>query len=102
MDTTTAPETFPTSEHLTALGMVGRTVTDGVQVGVVRMIDGPDWVAATNGDGSEARLITVPAVTWTAPGPVAQVRWHGTDYLATVPMAHLTRGVTLFKAYGLH
>jgi hypothetical protein len=102
MDTTTAPETFPTREHLTALSMVGRVVTDGAQVGVVRMIDGPDWVVATNGDGSEARLVHVEPVTWTAPGPVAQVRWHGTEYLATVPMDHLTRGVTMFKAYGLH
>lgn len=89
--------TYPTPEQSTALGMVGRTVTDGVRVGVARMIDGHDWIAATNGDGTEARLIHTDAVHWTAPGPMVQVRWHGAPSLDEVPMTRLTRGVTLAK-----
>jgi len=98
----TAPTPFPTREHLHALSMVGRVVTDGVHVGVVRMIDGPDWAVTASRVTGEVTLQSLPPVGWTAPGPVATVVWHGTDYSVTVPVAHLTRGVTLFKAYGLH
>lgn len=92
--------TYPTPSQLTALGMVGRTVTDGVRTGVCRMIDGPDWAAAADGTGARLAQLT-PMSSWTAPGPIAQVRWHGSNRLDAVPMSDLTRGVTMFKAYGL-
>lgn len=98
-DTAPAPDTFPTSEQITALGMVGRVVTDGARVGIARMIEGPDWIAATNGDRSEARLIAAPPVNWHSPGPVAMVRWHGTEHLDAIPMGRLSRGVTLAKRH---
>lgn len=108
---TTTPGTYPTTEQATALALVGRVVTDGTQVGILRMVDARDWVVVcdTTAPRHEWDLSVPPAtLLHTAPLPLsfpesayANVRWNGTDCLTVVPLRSIRRGVTLSKAYGL-
>lgn len=101
--------TYPTTEQLTALGMVGRVITDGTRVGVLRMVDGPDWMVvgemvtrpAWDTSVPPARLVhTAPLASPFPQGAYGNVRWHGTDYLTVIPLCALRRGVTLRKSHG--
>jgi len=95
--TRTAPGTTPS---MRALALVGRVVTDGVHVGVCRSANGPDWFVAQDADGA-ARLVILDSV-WASPRGEAEVVWHGTRWATVVPLDSIRKGVTLFKAYGLH
>ena len=95
--TRTAPSTTPS---LRALALVGRVVTDGVQVGVMRSANGPDWFVVADGDGT-AQLHTIDQPWASSPEAEAEVRWHGTAWVSVVPLASIRKGVTLTKPYGL-
>ena len=95
--TRTAPASTPS---LRALALVGRTVTDGVRVGVMRSANGPDWFVVADESGT-AQLHTVDLPWASSPVAECEVRWHGTSWTSVVPLASVRKGVTLFKAYGL-
>lgn len=98
MTTTPAPRTG-TAPSLRALALVGRTVTDGVHVGVCRSANGPDWFVAQDSTG--ARLVCMDS-PWASTAEVeAEVVWHGTTWTSVVPLASIRKGVTLTKSYGL-
>lgn len=108
MTTTThpAPEAYPTTAQLAALSMVGRVVTDGTRVGVLRMVDGPDWVVVTDTSAPRhewdrsvppAILFHTPGTSGASPFGEASVRWNGADYLSPFPLGCLTKGVSLVK-----
>lgn len=91
--TRTAPGTTPS---MRALALVGRTVTDGVRVGVARHADGPDWFVAVNERG-EAVLTVLPDAWAAHTEPEVAVQWHGSSWLTVVPLAKIRKGVTLTK-----
>lgn len=95
--TRTAPASTPS---MRALALVGRVVTDGTRVGVLRTANGPDWFVVADQDGV-AQLHTTDLPWASSPEAEAEVVWHGASWASVVPLADVRRGVTLFKAYGL-
>lgn len=95
--TRTAPASTPS---MRALALVGRTVTDGVRVGVMRSANGPDWFVVADETGT-VQLHTVDQPWASSPEAEAEVRWHGTSWTSVVPLASVRKGVTLVKPYGL-
>jgi hypothetical protein len=89
--TRTAPGTTPS---MRALALVGRVVTDGVRVGVMRSANGPDWFVVAE-DGA-ARLVVLDSV-WASPRGEAEVIWHGSRWAQVVPLDSIRKGVTLTK-----
>lgn len=95
--TRTAPASTPS---MRALALVGRVVTDGMRVGVMRSANGPDWFVVQGEDGI-AQLHTTPQVWASSPTPECEVRWSGSAWTSVLPLSDVRKGVTLFKAYGL-
>lgn len=104
MTTTRAPFT---PDSLRALALVGRVVTDGTRVGVARHADGPNWLVVGEPTGRPAHLVTDPERArlvvleefWSAHSEAEiSVRWHGQNWLTTVPLSKIRRGVTLTKS----
>lgn len=95
--TRTAPSTTPS---LRALALVGRVVTDGVQVGVMRSANGPDWFVVADETGT-VQLHTIAEPWASSPEAECEVRWHGTSWNSVAPLASIRKGVTLTKPYGL-
>lgn len=98
--TTPAPSTFPSPAQVAALSMVGRIVTDGLRVGVMRSANGPDWFVVQGADGA-VQLHTDPQVWAPSPTPQCEVKWSGATWNSVLPLGDVRKGVTLFKAYGL-
>jgi len=91
--TRTAPASTPSMRALT---LVGRTVTDGTRVGVMRSANGPDWFVVQDGTGTAQLHLT--ELPWaSSPTPEAEVRWHGQSWTSVVPLASVRKGVTLAK-----
>ena len=95
--TRTAPASTPS---MRALALVGRVVTDGVRVGVMRTANGPDWFVVADESGT-VQLHTTDLPWASSPEPECEVRWDGAAWTSVVPLADVRKGVTLFKAYGL-
>ena len=95
--TRTAPASTPS---MRALALVGRVVTEGTQVGVMRSASGPDWFVVADETGT-VQLHTTDQPWASSPEPECEVRWHGTSWTSVVPLASVRKGVTLVKPYGL-
>lgn len=85
-----------TTPSLRALALVGRVVTDGVRVGVMRTASGPDWFVVQDETGVP-QLHVLESPWASSPDAEAEVRWHGTPWTSVVPLAGVRKGVTLAK-----
>lgn len=85
-----------TTPSMRALALVGRVVTDGVRVGVMRTANGPDWFVVADGAGV-AQLHVMESPWASSPEAEAEVVWHGHTWTSVVPLASIRKGVTLAK-----
>lgn len=91
--TRTAPASTPS---MRALALVGRVVTDGVRVGVMRTANGSDWFVVAD-EAGVAQLHVLESPWASRQEAECEVRWHGQHWTSVLPLASVRKGVTLRK-----